>query len=120
EPTAGLDPRGQRDIMQMFSELHHEKKVTTILVTHSMEDAIKYADHVIILNEGKKYMEGKPGEVFIHEDKLQNIHLNAPESILFLKRYMEKFNVTVPLTHQSLKDIAQLIHTHIQGGFSDE
>lgn len=53
EPTAGLDPRGQKEIMDMFYELHHEEKATTILVTHNMEDALKYADYIIILNKGK-------------------------------------------------------------------
>src|SRR5699024_9941029 len=48
EPTAGLDPKGQQEIMDMFYDLHQRKNLTTILVTHSMEDALKYADHVII------------------------------------------------------------------------
>ena len=63
EPTAGLDPRGQKEIMEMFYKLHQEQNLTTVLVTHSMEDAVKYADHMIILNKGTKYMEGKPEEV---------------------------------------------------------
>src|SRR5699024_632522 len=52
EPTAGLDPKGQREIMDMFAELHQKKGLTTVLVTHNMEDALKYADHVIILENG--------------------------------------------------------------------
>ena len=47
EPTAGLDPRGQKEIMDMFYELHKERGLTTILVTHSMEDAARYADQII-------------------------------------------------------------------------
>src|SRR5699024_11826255 len=54
EPTAGLDPRGQKDMMDMFYHMHKEEKLTTVLVTHSMEDAVKYADHVIILNRDRK------------------------------------------------------------------
>src|SRR5699024_9919177 len=50
EPTAGLDPRGQKEIMDMFAELHEEEQLTTVLVTHSMEDALTYADYIIILN----------------------------------------------------------------------
>ncbi|MFP3361368.1 AAA family ATPase, partial [Planococcus sp. SIMBA_143] len=46
EPTAGLDPRGQREIMDMFYTLHKEKGLTTILVTHSMEDAAHYAEEI--------------------------------------------------------------------------
>ena len=46
EPTAGLDPRGRKEIMDLFYRLHQEKGLTTILVTHSMEDAARYADRL--------------------------------------------------------------------------
>ncbi len=64
EPTAGLDPRGQQEIMDMFYRLHKEQQLTTILVTHSMEDALTYADHMLVLDKGKKYMEGTPVKSF--------------------------------------------------------
>ena len=54
EPTAGLDPRGQKEIMDMFKQIHHDEQATTILVTHSMEDALNYADYIIILSHGEK------------------------------------------------------------------
>src|SRR5690625_1433250 len=68
EPTAGLDPKGQKEIMDMFYNMHKEERVTTILVTHSMEDALNYADYLIILNKGKKYMEGLPADIFPKEE----------------------------------------------------
>lgn len=120
EPTAGLDPKGQKDIMEMFYNLHKEENVTTVLITHSMEDAIQYADYIIILNEGKKYMEGKPEQLFIEKDKLQNVQLNAPESFTFLNEYMKKFNVTIPLKNYTIKEMAQLIYTHIEEGIENE
>ena len=52
EPTAGLDPRGRKDIMDMFARLHKERGMTTILVTHSMEDAAQYADEIIVMHQG--------------------------------------------------------------------
>src|SRR5699024_8956441 len=81
EPTAGLDPRGQKEIMHMFYSMHKQQNLTTILVTHSMEDALKYADHVIILNKGTKYMEGRPEEVFIQKEALHRVQLDVPEVI---------------------------------------
>lgn len=120
EPTAGLDPRGQREIMEMFYNIHKEKKVTTVLVTHSMEDAMRYADHIIILNNGQKYIEGEPEEIFKHEKKLQGIHLNVPESFAFINRYMEKFNVTIPLKQYTIKEIACLIQSQIKEGINNE
>src|SRR5690625_1278111 len=109
EPTAGLDPKGQKEIMNMFYNMHKEEKVTTILVTHNMEDALNYADYLIILNKGKKYMEGLPADIFPKEEDLHKVHLDIPESIQFIKQYNRKFNVNIPLTKKSPKEIAAQI-----------
>lgn len=113
EPTAGLDPRGQKEIMNMFSRIHEEEKITTILVTHSMEDALQYAEYIIILNNGEKYMEGKPEEIFNQEAALHKVRLEVPESIQFLKMYNKKFSLDLPLTKQSVKEIAKEIERTI-------
>src|SRR5699024_8626645 len=82
--------------------IHQSEKVTTILVTHSMEDALKYADHVIILNKGKVYMEGKPEEVLIKTNSLRKVNLDIPESILFLKNYIDYFSLEKDLSVKSI------------------
>src|SRR5690625_1365393 len=87
EPTAGLDPKGQKEIMNMFYHIHKEEAITTILVTHSMEDALDYADYIFILNKGEKYMEGTPEEIFHQEEKIRKVQLETPESIQFIKKY---------------------------------
>ncbi len=110
EPTAGLDPRGQKEIMDMFYDMHHEEEnQTTILVTHSMEDALQYADYIVILNQGEKYMEGKPEEIFAQEIAIKEVHLELPESIQFIKQYNERFNESLPLIKQSTDDIAKKV-----------
>lgn len=109
EPTAGLDPRGQKEMMEMFYHLHQEQGLTTILVTHSMEDAVKYADHVIILNKGSKYMEGKPEEVFVQKEALNEVQLDVPEIVQFLNLFHTKFGREIPFERQSIKDVAQSI-----------
>ncbi|MFP7495381.1 energy-coupling factor ABC transporter ATP-binding protein [Terribacillus saccharophilus] len=91
EPTAGLDPRGQKEIMDMFHRLHHEQQLTTILVTHSMEDALRYADHMLVLDKGEKYMEGSPVEVFQKRQALQQVQLDVPEIFQFLQKASERF-----------------------------
>lgn len=116
EPTAGLDPRGQREIMNMFETLHKQEGLTTILVTHSMEDALRYADHVIILNKGSLYMEGSPLDVFAQKEALQNVQLDVPEVMQFLHVFEDKFNQGVPFTNQSLQAIAQSISDIVKGG----
>lgn len=115
EPTAGLDPRGQKEIMDMFYDIHHEKKEqTTILVTHSMEDALQYADYIIILNQGEKYMEGMPEDIFSKEDALKAVHLELPESIQFLQAYNKRFNTQFPLKKQSIREITNRIMQNMQ------
>lgn len=99
EPTAGLDPRGQKDIMEMFYNMHQEQGLTTVLVTHSMEDAVKYAEHVLILNNGSKYMEGKPEDVFTRSEALQEVQLDVPEIVQFLTRFEKRFGKRIPF-HQ--------------------
>ncbi|HLR59551.1 MAG TPA: energy-coupling factor ABC transporter ATP-binding protein [Pseudogracilibacillus sp.] len=115
EPTAGLDPRGQKEIMDMFYNIHQTEKVTTILVTHSMEDALKYADHVIILNKGEVYMEGKPDEVLLKTDSLRKVNLDIPESILFLKNYIEHFSLKEDLSVKSITELADFIKATYKG-----
>jgi len=115
EPTAGLDPRGQEEIMDMFYHLHKEQNSTTILVTHSMEDALKYADHVMILNEGKLYVEGKPEEVFIQKERLQQVDLDVPEVIEFLQQFERKMGIKIPYQGQSMDEIARSIQHVITG-----
>lgn len=118
EPTAGLDPRGQIEMMEMFYSLHNEQELTTILVTHSMEDAVKYADHVIILNKGTKYMEGKPEEVFIQKEVLNNVQLDVPEMVQFLNLFQTKFGKEIPFERQSIKNVAQSIQHIFKGAES--
>ena len=53
EPTAGLDPKGRKEMMEMFSRLHKEHNMTIVLVTHLMDDVANYADHVIVFRKGQ-------------------------------------------------------------------
>ena len=109
EPTAGLDPKGQKEIMDMFYNMHKEERVTTILVTHSMEDALHYSDYLIILNKSEKYMEGRPEDIFTKEEKLKHVQLQIPESIQFLQKYNQMFDTEFPLITKSPKEIASFI-----------
>ncbi len=85
EPTAGLDPRGRKEIMDMFKMMHDKAKLTTILVTHSMEDAALYADHIIVMDKGTVYMQGTPPEIFKEPERLNKVGLDIPESVQFMR-----------------------------------
>jgi energy-coupling factor transport system ATP-binding protein len=95
EPTAGLDPSGQREMMDLFLSLQREHNITIILVTHSMEDAARYADKIMVMSGGTVYMEGTPAEIFRQEDKLQAVGLDIPESTRFLKSLQERFGISI-------------------------
>ncbi len=120
EPTAGLDPKGQKQMMDMFYQLHKEKDLTTILVTHSMEDALKYADHVIIMDHGTKYMEGLPSEVFTYKEKLQAVQLDLPEIIHFLQQIEERFGVSIPYRGQTIPELADELTVLLKGANKHE
>lgn len=79
EPTAGLDPKGRDEILDQISALHQEKGMTIILVSHSMEDIARYADRIIVMNQGEKIFDAPPKEVFGHYRELERIGLAAPQ-----------------------------------------
>ncbi|GAB4074334.1 energy-coupling factor ABC transporter ATP-binding protein [Barrientosiimonas marina] len=120
EPTAGLDPRGQRDMMAMFYDLHQEENLTTILVTHSMEDAVKYADNVIILNNGGKYMEGKPEDVLTQKEALHDVQLDVPEIVQFINAFNDRFNQNITFRRQSAAELAEEMRGVLKGDSPDE
>jgi len=86
EPTAGLDPRGQKEIMDLFYRLHKERGLTTILVTHSMEDAAKYADQISIMHEGHCVRTGTPREIFADSEFLKKYRLEVPRIVKFQQK----------------------------------
>ncbi|EMG28027.1 cobalt transporter ATP-binding subunit [Listeria fleischmannii 1991] len=93
EPTAGLDPHGRSEIMEMFYDLHEQKNLTTILVTHSMEDAARYAEKIVLMKDGTVNQIGEPREIFAESEKLLNLGLLVPEVVRFQRDFERKFNV---------------------------
>lgn len=107
EPTAGLDPRGQREIMDMFYSLHKERHLTTILVTHSMEDAARYADSIAIMHEGKCVLSGTPREIFADSKTLEQYRLEPPHIVRFQAKIEQLMNQPLSricLTEEELAD----------------
>lgn len=94
EPTAGLDPRGRDDILFQIKKLHFEYNMTTILVSHSMEDVARLADRVIVMNKGKIALDGSPKEVFKEITTLEEIGLAVPQ-VTYLGEELRKrgFNI---------------------------
>lgn len=79
EPTAGLDPMGRDEILDQIAAIQKERKITVILVSHSMEDVAKYVDRLIVMDHGSVHFDGTPKEVFAHSRELESIGLAAPQ-----------------------------------------
>ncbi|MBQ1358158.1 MAG: energy-coupling factor transporter ATPase [Oscillospiraceae bacterium] len=78
EPTAGLDPRGRREILDVISNYHKAEKKTIILVSHSMDDVARYASKVLVMNAGGVFYYDTVDEVFKHALELRETGLNIP------------------------------------------
>ena len=79
EPTAGLDPAGRDEILDLVERMHRERGITVILVSHSMEDVAKYVERIIVMNHGSVMLDGAPKEVFRHYKELEAVGLAAPQ-----------------------------------------
>ncbi|AYC30584.1 energy-coupling factor ABC transporter ATP-binding protein [Paenisporosarcina cavernae] len=108
EPTAGLDPRGRNDMMELFAALHLREELTTILVTHSMEDAWRYADEVTIMYRGKSVLTGETTDVLTNETALANYSLRMPHVMEFKRILEQRLGVSLegyPKTEQELAKV---------------
>ena len=89
EPTAGLDPQGRDDILEQIKLLHEKYKMTIVLVSHSMEDVGKLAQRIVVMNNGKVELLGKPSEVFKEVETLEKIGLAVPQ-VTYLMRVLRE------------------------------
>lgn len=116
EPTAGLDPRGRREIMDMFYRLHRERKLSTVLVTHSMEDAARYADKIVIMQNGKVYKEGTAQEIFESPEGLIQLGLDVPEVVRFQQKLEKTFGTKLPKICLTLEELTEEIKVLLERG----
>ena len=108
EPTAMLDPRGRREVIDTIGRLNREKGITVVLITHHMDEAAK-AQRVVVLDKGKVAADGTPKEVFSQVELLDGIGLAAPETVeLCWKLNQEGFDL--PLDKLDPKECAQALY----------
>ena len=80
EPTAGLDPAGRTEILELLQKLHRERNIAIILVSHSMDDVARYAERILVMNQGELVLDGAPEKVFRYRKELREIGLDVPQS----------------------------------------
>lgn len=90
EPAAGLDPKGRDKILALISEYHQKSGKTILLVSHSMEDIVKYASKVLVMNKGKLFCYDDTDKVFERTDELVKIGLDVPQVTRLSHRLLEK------------------------------
>ena len=84
EPAAGLDPVGREEILGGIASYQRNRGITVIIVSHSMEDMARYADRLVVMNQGRIFMQGSCSEVFADPEKLTDIGLGIPQITRFM------------------------------------
>lgn len=79
EPSAGLDPKGRRDLLRNIREYHEQRGTTVVMVSHSMEEVAENVDRIIVLSQAGVVMSGTPREVFSRAQELVDVGLNVPQ-----------------------------------------
>lgn len=114
EPTAGLDPRGRDEILGKIKEIHEKYEMTTILVSHSMEDIAKLVNKIIVMHEGKVSLIGTPREVFKNVEKLEQMGLGVPQ-ITYLMRDLRKNGIELPDDILTVDEAKRCILEYLRG-----
>ncbi|KRM89445.1 cobalt transporter ATP-binding subunit [Liquorilactobacillus vini DSM 20605] len=121
EPTAGLDPKGHQEIMELFARLKSQQHLTVILVSHQMDDVAEYADQVLVMEQGKLLTQQTPQQLFSQVEWLNKHHLGLPHATKFAfeieKKSTFKFS-PLPLTVSQLAN--QLANFLPKGVSQDE
>jgi len=107
EPTAMLDPRGRREVMDTITRLNREKGITVVLITHHMDEAAQ-AQRVVVMHKGKVAADGSPKEVFTQVELLHELGLAAPETVELCWE-LNKQGFDLPLNNLTETECAQAL-----------
>jgi energy-coupling factor transport system ATP-binding protein len=104
EATSMLDPKGRREVNELVHELHDKEAMTILSITHDIEE-VSLSDYVIVMNQGKVFMEGKPSEVLLREKELTEIGLDVPFNVRFYLEMKKKgVSLKTPLDMKGMVD----------------
>ncbi len=106
EPTAGLDPQGRREILELIKSLREREGITIVLVSHSMEDVAEYVDRIIVMNHGSVAYDDVPKAVFTHEEELEEMGLAAPQ-VSYIVHRLRKAGLPVETDAITIKEAAR-------------
>ncbi len=115
EPTAGLDPKGRDVILKSICDYQKQENAVVLLVSHSMEDVAKVADHVLVMNGGKLEMFGKTADVFSHQKELSEMGLAIPKVMQIVSAFRAK-GPDLPDDILTVADAEKAILRLVKGG----
>lgn len=114
EPTAGLDPAGRDEILDLVARMHREKGITVILVSHSMEDVAKYVERIIVMNQGSVMFDDVPKEVFKHYKELERVGLAAPQ-VTYLMHELKEMGLNVNIEATTVAEARESLMDALTG-----
>lgn len=109
EPGAGLDPKGKQEILSMLSSWNRENHLTTIMVTHDMEDVAQYAEDIIVMNKGKVVFHNTVREFFSNHNLVESLDLDVPDARRFQLQIEQKTGIQLPKTCLSVDELADCL-----------
>ncbi|ADY55636.1 Sulfate-transporting ATPase [Syntrophobotulus glycolicus DSM 8271] len=115
EPTAGLDPKAHKEILQMLKQVHVAEKNITILVSHNMGDVAEFADKIIVMDKGKVALTGSPSEVYQEADLIESIGLGLPPAMVLLRKLKKRgknVNTSAMTVDDVEKELFQLLRSN--------
>lgn len=118
EPTAGLDPKGHQDMLQLFMTMQAEENLTLVMVTHHMDDVLQYAQHVIVMEEGKLIHEGTCEEVFSNTVWLNEHRLGLPKVLNFWEEVKVQTRYEWNCFPKTIEELAKVL-IEMKGGQLD-
>ena len=102
------DPKGRDDILEQIAYLHRQTDMTVILVSHSMEDIARYADRIIVMNQGEVLYNDTPRKVFAHYQELEQVGLAAPQ-VTYIMHDLKEQGSPVSVDVTTVEEAAQEI-----------
>jgi energy-coupling factor transport system ATP-binding protein len=113
EPTAMLDPRGRREVMEVVRGLNRRFGITVVLITHHMDEAVQ-AGRVVVMHHGKVLMQGMPREIFTRVDDLKAASLDVPQTIEVLHE-LNKTGARLQIDALSVNECADILQQYLAG-----
>ena len=109
EPTAGLDPKGQFEMMEMFNDLYIKHQKTIILITHNMNHVIRYANRAVVMKKGEIVYDGEPKELFKQRELIQKCELDIPDVTKLIYQIEDQLKIKLDHDINEVDELSKIL-----------